>query len=94
MKIRIGKQNIPMNPKEVKVAKKLYTKFLDEVKSESVDKGIPSLYFTTIIMTHVMSQDLLRALTPEALSVIMNAVEVSYQRAMEAQAGNKEVPKY
>lgn len=77
MKIVIGNKDIDLLPKEIKVAKALYTKFLQEVKTNSVDKGVPSLYFTTIIMSYVMSQDLLNALTPEALSIIMNAASVS-----------------
>lgn len=77
MKIVIGNKPIELLPKEIKVAKALYTKFLQEVKTNSVDNGVPSLYFTTIIMSYVMSQDLLKALTPEALSVIMNAASVS-----------------
>ena len=77
MKIAIGKKPIELQPKEIKVAKTLITRFLQEVKSQSVDKGVPSLYFTTIIMSYVMSQDLLNALTPEALSIIMNAASMS-----------------
>ena len=50
MKIVIGNKPIELLPKEIKVAKALYTKFLQEVKTNSVDNGVPSLYFTTIII--------------------------------------------
>lgn len=80
MKIVIGKKDIPVNDKEIKIAKKLITAFLNNVKSESVEKGVPSLYFSTIIMQYVMAEDLLRALTPEALQIIMNASNESYEK--------------
>lgn len=86
MNVVIGEQRIELIPREVKAAKEIVAALFQKTKEESVDKNVPSLYFTTIIIAYVMANDLIKAFTPQAIATILNAAYNSYQ------AENKEQP--
>ena len=71
--VTIGGETIELNKTEIKAAKKMIVDFFEKVKVSSMDHNVPSLYFTTLILSYIMSQDYLKALTPEALKTIMDS---------------------
>lgn len=66
MKYRVNGIEIPLDRKETAAAKRMVAKFMEEVEKNSKDTGNTSLYFTTLILMQVLSQ--------EALDHISNAM--------------------
>ena len=67
--------SINLNEKEVKAAKKMIFKFIDSIKNISMDKKIPTLYFTSLIVMNIISQDLIKAHSPEEMREILSATK-------------------
>lgn len=66
MKYRVNGIEIPLDRKETAAAKRMVAKFMEEVEKNSKDTGNTSLYFTTLILMQVLSQ--------EALDHIFNVI--------------------
>ena len=79
MKVVIGGQEIKLIPREVKAAKQIVSALFGKTKEECVDKNVPSLYFTTIVIAYLMANDLIKTLTPEAIATILNAAANAYE---------------
>lgn len=84
MKVVLGKQEIELIPNEVKAAKRIVSAMLRKTKEESVDRNVPSLYFTAIIVAYLMSNDLIKAFTPEAMATILEAAAKAYKQKDES----------
>lgn len=59
MKYRVNGIEIPLDRKETAAAKRMVAKFMEEVEKNSKDTGNTSLYFTTLILMQVLSQEAL-----------------------------------
>ena len=70
---------VKLIPRDVKLAKKLLNGFLDSVAKHSEKQKVPTLLFTVLIMMHVMSQDRLKAITPETNQIILNSAYKGYE---------------
>lgn len=70
----INKQKIDLNNKEAKQAKKVCVDFLKQIESISDKHGQKSFYFTSLIIMHVLTQQLLDEMNPETLSNYMRMV--------------------
>ena len=70
MIIHLKDTAIQLNPSEVRAAKKLISRFITSVSSASKRTGQISFYFTVLIM-HMMSQQLLETFDPKDLQEIM-----------------------
>lgn len=57
MKYRVNGIEIPLDRKETAAAKRMVAKFMEEVEKNSKDTGNTSLYFTTLILMQVLSQE-------------------------------------
>lgn len=73
VKVMIGGKNVPLDDREVAVAKALIRHFLESVKMTAYGRNEPSLYVTSLIVMHLMSQNLLDAMTPESLKILLDA---------------------
>lgn len=81
---------VKLIPRDVKIAKQLINDFLNSVKTHAEEKGAPTLLFTTLIMMHVVSQDQLKALTPQTTQIMLNAAYAGHfakQKTEEKKAG-------
>ena len=72
MKVIIGGKEIALKNKEVIIARKSLNLFIDTVRRGSAKMNCPSLYFTYLIIMYKKSQELLEALSPDSLQIIMD----------------------
>ena len=70
MKITIHGTSIPLNNKEVKAAKKIISKFLQNMKKMEEEYMRPSWYLTVLIVMHTLSRELLDSIDPESIQLI------------------------
>ena len=75
MKYRVNGIEIPLDRKETAAAKRMVAKFMEEVEKNSKDTGNTSLYFTTLILMQVLSQEALDHIDSETLQKYMEACE-------------------
>ena len=75
MKTVISNKEIQLIPRDVKIAKKMVREFFEKTKEKAEEYGSPTFYFTSLIVAHILSQDLIKALTPEVLQVLLNAAQ-------------------
>ena len=80
MKIIIGGKLISLIPRDVKIARELVNDFLKSVEKNAFEKNAPALFFTTLIMMHIKSQDEIKAITPETMQIILQAAETGYNK--------------
>ncbi len=80
MKIVVNDQLIELWDKEVSTAKKMAIKCLDTVHKQTTENKWPTLYFTFLLMIHLISAELLDDMTPETMRLILNA---NYQHKVE-----------
>lgn len=59
--------------RDLKVAKETIKHFLDTSKEEADKKGATAYFYTLLIAMHVISNDMIKTLTPEVLAMILNA---------------------
>ncbi len=71
MRIKIKNANLQLNDKEVKLANNLVNKFLMQMKETGDKLGLPTFYFTLLIVMHVQSEEQLCELDTEKLAEIM-----------------------
>lgn len=64
-----------LTEKETAAAKRMVAKFMEEVEKNSKDTGNTSLYFTTLILMQVLSQEALDHIDSETLQKYMEACE-------------------
>ena len=67
MKYRVNGIEIPLDRKETAAAKRMVAKFMEEVEKNSKYTGNTSLYFTTLILMQVLSQEALDHIDSETL---------------------------
>ena len=75
MKYRVNGIEIPLDRKETTAAKRMVAKFMEEVEKNSKDTGNTYLYFTTLILMQVLSQEALDHIDSETLQKYMEACE-------------------
>ena len=73
MRIVIGKKEVHLVERDVKLARKLVTEFLNSVKNNAEEHDAPTLYMTTLIVMHLISKNQIDALTPESLRLLLEA---------------------
>ena len=78
---------VKLLPRDVKMAKQLINDFLNSVKRNAEERGAPTLLPTTLILMHVMSQDNLKALTPQTTQLMLNATYAGYDKKEKEKAG-------
>lgn len=66
---------INLNTREVKAAKKIILKLLDNVKHSIEKKNNTSFYFTFLIVMNQMSQDLLKVYPAEKIKQMMKSIK-------------------
>lgn len=67
------KHTVRLIDRDLKVAKETIKHFLDTSKEEAEKKGATAYYYTLLIAMHVISNDMIKTLTPEVLAMILNA---------------------
>lgn len=78
---------VKLLPRDVKMAKQLINDFLNSVKRNAEERGAPTLLPTTLILMHVMSQDNLKALTPQTTQLMLNATYAGYDKKEKDKTG-------
>ena len=73
MQIKINDQLLELNSMEVKLARKHFAAFLEKIHSISKESGRPSFYYTFLIISYVMSQDLLDMCESDMLEILFRA---------------------
>lgn len=74
MKIKINDREVILGPEEVKQSKKICTDFLKNIEDISNKHVQKSFYFTTLVVMHVLTQQLLDEMNPDTLSEYMKMV--------------------
>ena len=67
-------EKINFDPKDVQVAKSIVSTFLLETRKSCYDNNRPSLFITTLLMMHLVSQDALEKFDMQDLKRIMKAL--------------------
>ena len=67
-------EKINFDPKDVQVAKSIVSTFLLETRKSCYDNNRPSLFITTLLMMHLISQDALEKFDMQDLKHIMKAL--------------------
>lgn len=75
MKYRVNNIEITLDRKETVAAKRMVARFMEGVEKKSSETGNTSLFFTTLILMQVMSQEALDHMEPETLQRYMAACE-------------------
>ena len=73
MKIIIGGKEIELVDRDVKLAKKLLSKFLKTAKEKAEGNNAPTFYFTLLTVMYLMAHDYISAVSPETLALLLNA---------------------
>lgn len=73
MQIKINDQLLELNSMEVKLARKHFAEFLEKIYSISKESGRPSFYYTFLIISYVMSQDILDMCESDMLEILFRA---------------------
>lgn len=73
MTIKLGDENIRLNPYEVQLCRKQIAQYIQTVRKASSNRI--SYYFTFLIMMHVMSENLLDQMDPKELQQIMDTFQ-------------------
>ena len=73
MKIVIGGKEIKLVDRDVRVAKKLCRQFLKTAKGNAEEAHAPTFYLTLLVVMYLMANDYISAITPETLSLLLNA---------------------
>lgn len=81
MKITINNREITLNNQEVKSAKNMVSRFISNIKQESERSGQPTYLFTSLIIMHIMSEEMLDEIDAKTLEYLMNQIEESRIRA-------------
>lgn len=71
MKLILGDMEIPLDSKDVTIARSAVNAFIETAKMGSGRSGSASLYFTTLLMMYKKSTELLTELGIENLSYVM-----------------------
>lgn len=74
MVIKINDKDMTLNNNEVKNARKISAEFLKNIEKTSNEHNQKSFYFTTLIVMHVLTQQLLDEMDPNTLSKYMKMV--------------------
>ena len=75
MKIKIGDYLLPLNQAEVRLAKKHFGNLLMQIREISGETGRPSYYYTFLVISYVMSQDILDMCDGEMLEMLLKATK-------------------
>jgi len=75
MQIKIKDQLLELNNAEVRLAKKHFSRLLEEIHILSKESGRPSYYYTFLIISYVLSQDLLDMCDEEMLKLFFKAAK-------------------
>ena len=81
MRIIVGKKEIVLVESDIKAAKEMIAHFTETVKEKCEEKQCPALYYTTLVLMHLMSRNMIDAITPESLEQILEANYRSHIRA-------------
>ena len=73
MQIRIKDQLLELNSSEARLARKHFAAFLENIRSLARESGRPSYYYTFLVISYVMSQDLLDMCEGEMLRLFFRA---------------------
>lgn len=74
MKININNREVVLNSGELKHSKKICVDFLKNVEEVSEKHTQKSFYFTTLVVMHVLTQQLLDEMNPDTLSDYMKMI--------------------
>ena len=83
MKLIIGGKEISLVDRDVKLAKKLVTKFLKTAKEKAEGNNAPTFYFTLLTVMYLMSHDYISAVSPETLALLLNAAHKNTESEQE-----------
>ena len=67
-------EKINFDPKDVQIAKSIVSTFLLETRKSCYDNDRPSLFITTLLMMHLISQDALEKFDAKDLKRVMGAI--------------------
>ena len=83
MKITINGRDIPLNPTEVRAAKRTVAKFFKRIEDLSAEARRPTFYFTTIIMMLLMYQNYLELADEDILTFVYESLEKTRKQQIE-----------
>lgn len=72
MKIYVMGKDFKLNGKDVSTAKKMALEYFENIRKLSVQHIAPKLYWTSIVVMHVVTNELLNSIDPESLAMLLN----------------------
>ena len=83
MKILVMGKEYKLNGKDVDASKKMALDYFDKVRKLSVQHIAPKLYWTSIVVMHVVTNELLNSIDSESLAMLLNGDDSSKQNKSE-----------
>lgn len=87
VKIVVGNQTIELWDREVAAAKKMAVNCINSVHQQTTEKKWPTLYFTFLLVLHMLSAELIDEISPEAIQQILN---INYRHKVNVDNKNVE----
>ncbi len=87
VKIVVGNQTIELWDREVAAAKKMAVNCINSVHKQTTEKKWPTLYFTFLLVLHMLSAELIDEISPEAIQQILN---INYRHKVNVDNKNVE----
>lgn len=81
MIVTINGQDMHLNPREVRSAKKIITGFMDRMRKHCAKSGMPTYFFTFLVVLHVMSQEALNTYDSKNMAFILETLEEERKKA-------------
>lgn len=83
MLVEIAGHKVPLNPRNVKVAKETLSHFLEVSEQKSIEQNAPLYKYTLYVVGYIMFSEKIKNISPEAIKMILEAAEKSENKTQQ-----------
>lgn len=83
MEIVVSNRKVKLSDKEVKFARKLCNEYLSTIKKSAENNKCPTLYYTFLVVMHIITGDHLSMFDSDVLQLLLNASAIAEKRIKE-----------
>lgn len=80
MKLDIMGKEVELKKEEVSACKKMVTKFFEQIRALSARRIAPTFYWTAVIVTHVITTEMLNTIDSDFLEKLLNSSDKKARR--------------
>ena len=73
MKLDVMGKEVELKKEEVSACKKMVTKFFEQIRALAARRIAPTFYWTAVIVTHVITTEMLNTIDPVFLEKLLNS---------------------